>query len=202
MTAICTYSLPHLSTETMPWVDSFCYTDDAVPAGCPMHFVSADPSPTQVTVAHYHGYNDPITTTPSTTAVQGSSTEQVLGSSPDCAVQINASVQYTRYEVMAPALIDGDTVFITYQTAGTRADGANGAPAISPAGACPTPTWPTTFVVTCGFGGDAGPQGSDPVTAPPPADRGCSAGGGSTFGAALSLLALATARRSRSRRAR
>jgi len=41
MTATCTYDLPHLSTETMPWVDSFCYTDDAVPAGCPLHFVSA-----------------------------------------------------------------------------------------------------------------------------------------------------------------
>jgi len=45
--------------------------------------------------------------------------------------QINASVQFTRYEVMAPALVEGDSLFVTYQTGGQRADGANGAPAIA-----------------------------------------------------------------------
>jgi hypothetical protein len=199
MTANCIYVLPHGSTETLPWVQTFCYTDDVVPAGCPLHFVSADPTPSEVTVNRWHGFNDTITTTPSTTAALGSTTEHVVGGSPDCGAEIDASVQFTRYEVMAPALAEGDSLFITYQAAGNRADGVNEAPTIAPAGGCPTPSWPTTYYATCGFGGDAGLQ---PPAQSEPAE-GCSAGGDpSMSGATLLLLAFGlTAGRGRRRRA-
>lgn len=200
MTANCTYVLPHGSTETMPWVQTFCYTDDVVSAGCPLHFVSADPTPSDVTVNRWHGFNDTITTTPSTVAALGSTTEQVLGGGPDCGAEINASVQFTRYEVMAPALAEGDSFFITYQAAGGPAGGANTAPTIAASGGCSTPSWPTTYYATCGFGGDAGLQ---PPAQPEPAG-GCSAGGDpSMSGATLLLLALGmTVRCSRRTRCR
>jgi uncharacterized protein (TIGR03382 family) len=198
MPVTCDFQQPFESSNAMPWVDAFCYVDDDVPEGCPVHVVTADPAPTNWNVARYHGYNDPITNIPSTATAQGTTTEQVSGGGGTCGfASFTTPVQFTRYVIDAPALVQGDTFFITYTTTGQRADGANGAPPISAAVACPSPIWPTSYTVTCGFGGDAGPIGSDPVDEQPPSPRGCSAVGDPSLAAALSLLAFAARRRRR-----
>lgn len=157
----------------------------SVPAGCPMHFVTAaEVMPSQVMV---NGGSS--TATLVDTQVVQLDTVDVFSCSCD---HVTQGVTFQRFAVTSQGLQAGDYASIDW----VGYSGPVGSIAITAAGACPTVEWPTDYqaAIACDrcpvdpIGSDSGSgSGSGGGNGH---GGGCAAGGTSSVAAALALLAL------------
>ena len=184
----CTYTGSYY--DQTPWTESACAADDAVPAGCPVHFViGAQLQPTDVMAERVgsDGTTTPLssTTTLVDTVSQGFTLPDEF--SCDCAPS-GVGIQFGRYAVAVPDARPGDTIGL--DIAGAEPFTVQ----IAAAGTCPAPDWPTEYDVALAC---------DPCTNPPPGDtppgdmdgHGCNAGGDAGAMLAVLLLPLVGRRR-------
>jgi uncharacterized protein (TIGR03382 family) len=188
--SVCTFSGSYY--DQMPWAEQACTAEIAVPAGCPVHFVTgAQPDPSSITAARVEsdGTLTPLaaTATPVDTVAQTFTLPDEF--SCDC-TPTQTNLQFQRFAVAVPGSNAGD--FIAIQFAGL--EGSAVEVEVTAAAPCPAAEWPTDYDV--GLACDHCPM--------PPADSqgsqsspgGCDAGGAPSlcFGG-LALLALARRRR-------
>jgi hypothetical protein len=190
--------------DPSPWTEQACMVENAVPAGCPIHFITAaNVAAADIQVMGGSGAT-PSTATLVDTQVVPLDTVDVFSCNCDPATY---ATTFQRFAVTAPSLAPGDYATITWP-------GASG-PAMSvlvqDPGACAPVEWPTTIEANLACdrcpadpigsddaGSGSGSSGSDTVR--PMHGGGCAAGGDASLGALVAVLAVSGMGRRRRRR--
>ena len=188
--------------DPQPWAEQACMAEYSVPAGCPIHFVTAATvMPSDVTVTDGSGSAAASTTTLVDSQVVQLDTIDVYSCNCDHTTE---SWTFQRFAVAAPSLQAGDYATISWP----GFSGPAASVSITAAAACPTVEWPSSYVsaIACdrcpqdpigsGSGSDPG-SGAGPIF-PSRNGSGCATGGSSSLGAVLALLALRRRRASSS----
>ena len=169
--------------EPSPWTDRPCAVDYSVPEGCPMHFVTgASIDPANV-MAYRISANQELTPTASTATIEGSDVAKLWVmdvASCDCEYT-TVEVAFSHVAVDVPAAVAGERVqlfggFGDYEVA------------ITEAGPCPTPQWPTGYWASLAC--DRCPEDPIDPTDPDGSSTGCSAGGEPSALLVAAILAL------------
>jgi hypothetical protein len=198
---VCDYSGSYY--DSAPWTEKACSADEAVPAGCPVHFVigtELDVSSISAAKVAMNGTTTPVAST--ATRLDAILKTFTLPDEFSCDCTPTATgVQFSRYEVAVPSAQPGDAIEISAIAFG-------GSPlyyTVTAAGPCPDPAWPTEYHVALacdrcpdppdGSDGSDGSDGEHASTTP----GGCAAGGDPSLAllAVLGALPLLGSRRRR-----
>lgn len=204
MPVVCTFSGSYY--DQTPWTEQACAVEYVVPAGCPVHFVTAAPiMPSDITAEKVamDGSSTPVSSTASIVGTDSQGFVLPDEFSCDCA-PTSVTINFQRFQVAVPTAQPGDGIVVRFPGQGQTVGFDIGA-----AGPCPAPEWPTEYDV--GLACDRCPvdpgndAGSDPHGDEPLGIHGCSTGSDPSLLAlsALALLPLARRRATdRSRRTR
>lgn len=193
MTAVCTFSGSYY--DQTPWTEQACAADSIVPAGCPVHFVTAAPiMPSDVTAEKIANDGSSTPTASTATLVDVDRRGFVLPDefSCDCA-PTSVSIDFQRFAVALPGGQPGDAIALRFPGQGQSVGFEIGA-----AGPCPPADWPTEYDVAlacdrCPM--DPGNNGSG--TGEAPGLAGCAAGADPYALVLTTLIVVPVARRRR-----
>lgn len=142
MTAVCTFSGSYY--DQTPWTEQACAADSIVPAGCPVHFVTAAPiMPADVTAEKVANDGSSTPTASTATLVDIDSRGFVLPDEFSCdCTPTSVTINFQRFQVALPGAQPGDAIALRFPGQGQSVGFEIGA-----AGPCPAADWPTEYDV-------------------------------------------------------